>query len=368
MDVILNHMASLGREGVGTDGSYFNSNKYSFPAVPYTKTDFNPYCELKFHNDTDMTRNCYYDGLTDLNQKNEFVRDILAAFLNKLIDIGVAGFRLVAAKHMWPADITAIQSKVKDLPEGGRPFFYHEVLEQNDNSINATEYTPLGYVTEFRYCQTLKWGIDNFGQLKDVVDYGLGMLHSENALVFVDNHDTQRSQGVGSALLTHKTPKEYKMAVAFLLANDYGFTRVMSSYSFSDLDSGPPHDANYSTKDVTVNSNGTCGDGWVCEHRWRAISNMVVFRNAVVGTSKQEWYQEGDVVAFARGNKGFFVVAKNGHMNATLHTGLPAGDYCNLITDCATQITVDGNGNATILINDNDEPIVAFIVGMFFFL
>ena len=363
MDVILNHMAGLKRQGTGTAGSHFNSDNYDFPGVPYTKIHFNPFCELNAWNDANMIRNCYLVGLTDLKQSNEYVRNTIAGFLNKLIDLGVAGFRLDAAKHMWPADITAIQNKVKDMPEGGRPFFYHEVIDQSNGPIRVTEYTPLGYVTEFRYSQKIKWAIDNFGQLHSVVDYGWGMTDSAHAFVFVDNHDTQRDGG--GQYLTHKKPKEYKMGVAFLLANDYGFTRVMSSYYFNDRDAGPPHNADYSAKDVTINSDGTCGNGWVCEHRWRPIGNMVAFRNAVAGTSKQNWYRQGDVVAFARGNKGFFAMAKNGHMDATLQTGLPAGQYCDLITDCASKITVDGSGNAHIIINNQDEPVVAFIVGMF---
>ena len=35
--------------------------------------------------------------------------------MNKLIDIGVAGFRIDAAKHMWPGDLQAIFGKLKDV-------------------------------------------------------------------------------------------------------------------------------------------------------------------------------------------------------------------------------------------------------------
>ena len=363
VDVVLNHMAGLHRQGTGTAGSPFNSDNYDFPGVPYTKIHFNPYCGLTSYNDTNILRDCHLLDLTDLNQRNEYVRNTIAAFLNKLIDFGVAGFRIDAAKHMWPTDITAIQNKVKDMPEGGRPLFYHEVIDLNDGPINVTQYTPLGYVTEFRYCQKIKLGIQSFGQLRNVLDYGQGMADSAHALVFVDNHDSQRSHWAGGSVLTYKTPKEYKMGVAFLLANDYGFARIMSSYYFNDTEAGPPHKADYSAKDVKINSDGTCGNGWVCEHRWRSIGNMVAFRNAVVGTSKQYWYQQGDVVAFARGSKGFFAMAKNGHLNTTFQTSLPAGQYCNLITDCSSKITVDGSGDAHIVIDNNDDPIVAFTTG-----
>lgn len=55
--------------------------------------------------------------------------------MNKLVDIGVAGFRVDAAKHMWPADLKAIYDSVKNLntahgfTEGARPFIYQEVID-----------------------------------------------------------------------------------------------------------------------------------------------------------------------------------------------------------------------------------------------
>ena len=78
----------------------------------------------------------------------------------------------------------------------------------------------------------------------------------------------------------------------------------MSSYSFGDIfDQGPPHNADYSTADVPINTDGSCGGGWVCEHRWPSIRGMPLFRNAVAGTDIQNYYNQNDVVAFSRGNK-----------------------------------------------------------------
>jgi alpha-amylase len=73
------------------------------------------------------------------------------------------------------------------------------------------------------------------------------------------------------------------MAVAFMLAYPFGYPRVMSSFFFNDTDQGPPHYDNGTILSPTIN-NGTCGNGWVCEHRWRQIYNMVAFRNVVAGS------------------------------------------------------------------------------------
>lgn len=35
--------------------------------------------------------------------------------MNRLIDLGVAGFRIDAAKHMWPGDMQVVFGKLKNL-------------------------------------------------------------------------------------------------------------------------------------------------------------------------------------------------------------------------------------------------------------
>lgn len=54
-------------------------------------------------------------GLPDLATGNEYVRERLIHYLNNLISLGVAGFRIDAAKHIWPADIDYIVKKIKNL-------------------------------------------------------------------------------------------------------------------------------------------------------------------------------------------------------------------------------------------------------------
>jgi hypothetical protein len=44
-----------------------------------------------------------------------------------------------------------VQGKVKDLPEGGRPLFFHEVIDMGGEAIKAQEYFGVGKTIEFRY-------------------------------------------------------------------------------------------------------------------------------------------------------------------------------------------------------------------------
>ncbi len=98
------------------------------------------------------------------------------------------------------------------------------------------------------------------------------MLESQYAFVFVDNHDNQRGHGGGGNVITHQSPREYTMAVTMALAQDYGYVRIMSSYYFESGDDGPPMNEDWTTANVPINDDGSCGGGWVCEHRWRAIT------------------------------------------------------------------------------------------------
>lgn len=50
----------------------------------------------------------------------------------------------------------------------------------------------------------------------------------------------------------------------------------------------------------------TCGNGWVCEHRWRQIYSMVMFRNVVADAPMTNWWDNGsNQIAFCRQGRGF---------------------------------------------------------------
>ena len=50
---------------------------------------------------------------------------------------------------------------------------------------------------------------------------------------------------IAGDVLTHENLRDYKQAVAYTLAQDYGFTRIMSSYLFTNTDQGPPNNGGY---------------------------------------------------------------------------------------------------------------------------
>lgn len=62
---------------------------------------------------------------------------MIAGYFNHLVDLGVAGFRVDASKHIWPEDLAAILALLKDTQFGGKPFFAHEVIDMGDGAIRV---------------------------------------------------------------------------------------------------------------------------------------------------------------------------------------------------------------------------------------
>lgn len=400
VDTVINHMTGEWNPAVGTAGSTADTANKNYPAVPYSSLDFHATCAIEDYNNAEQVRNCELVGLKDLDQSKDYVRGKMLEFMNHLIDLGVAGFRVDAAKHMWPADLSAIYGGLKNLntdfgfPAGARPFIYQEVIDlgntyyisfhtitkQNHKllggeAISNSEYTPLAAVTEFRFSANIGRvfrGQDKLTYLENWGE-GWGYIASGDALVFVDNHDNQRGHGAGgSTILTFKDPKQYKMASAFMLSHPYGITRVMSSFAFdTNTDQGPPMDGNENIVSPGINADNSCSNGWVCEHRWRQIANMIGFKNAVKGTDIQNWWSNGDQqIAFCRGDKGFIAFTNGGDINQSLQTCLPAGTYCDIISgdlkngSCTGKsVTVGADGTANIsLMASEDDGVLAIHV------
>lgn len=389
VDAVINHMGAV--SGVGSAGTPFNAGSKDFPGVPYSSLDFNDNkCKtasgnIENYGDVNQVRNCKLVGLPDLALEKDYVRQKVADYMNALIDIGVAGFRVDAAKHMWPGDMDAIFKRLKNVRsdvfgEGKRPFIYQEVIDLGGEPIKNTDYTYLGRVTEFKYGKFLsevvlkKNGqkmiyLKNFGT-------GWGMIPSDDSVAFIDNHDNQRGHGGGGEILTYKNSRPYKIANAFMSAWNYGFTQVMSSYDFplSQDWLGPPTNGNGDTKDVIVNADDTCGNGWICEHRWRQIYNMVGFKNAAGFEPVMRWWDNGNnQIAFSRGSKAFIAINNdNYNMDVTLQTGLEGGRYCDIISgnkingSCTGKtLTVNSDGSMRVTIGGSDEdPMVAIHVGV----
>ena len=99
-DAVINHMTGKWSKAKGTGGSDFDSDTLNYPAVPYSRADFNGGKEcltksgkIEDYRDVQQVRNCKLTGLNDLKQGSTYVRGKIVEYLNKLVSYGVAGFR-----------------------------------------------------------------------------------------------------------------------------------------------------------------------------------------------------------------------------------------------------------------------------------
>jgi alpha-amylase len=320
VDAVINHMAH--GSGTGTAGSSYGDKSYPI----YSPQDFHQTCPITDYQNRWEVQNCELVGLPDLATEAGYVQDTLAAYLNDLVNIGVAGFRLDASKHMPAADIASILSKVN-----GTPLVFQEVIDQGFETITASEYTGNGLVTEFKYSVEIG-NVFREGQLSWLSSFGeaWGFLPSYQAVVFVDNHDNQRGHGGAGNVITFEDGRLYDLANVFMLAYPYGYPKVMSSYDFhGDTDAGNPG--------VPVHNSGQLecfADKWQCEHRWSYIAGGVDFRNNTSGDwSVSNWWDNGNnQIAFSRGSEGFVAINKESfNLTQNLYTGLAEGTYCNVL-------------------------------------
>ncbi len=372
VDAVINHMTA----GYGTGRNGTNYNKYNYPGL-YTQSDFHSPCSVNNYQSAANVQDCELVGLADLNTGSTSVQQKIADYLVGLAQLGVAGFRIDAAKHIQPVELNDILTKVNQAASIPLPYYFAEVIDYGGEAVKAHDYFGLGYssggaadITEFKFRgvgdKFLHTGGQYLAQLNpngspgnQFSESAWGIMPSDKAVVFLENHDTQRSGGI-----SYRDGAIYRLANIWMLAQPYGYPSVMSSYSFdittqTGRDVGPPGTAPGCASSLEA---VTTAGQWVCEHRDPAIANMVAFRHAVAGTEQTKWWDNGkNAIAFAREGKGF--VAINAETSSvsypTRPTGLVPGKYCDVLGGgvnstvnphvCAGQpITVDSSGNAII--------------------
>lgn len=354
VDAVINHMTGQNSPGVGWAGSPFEH--YSYPGI-WGPDDFHrctesPSGDIIDYRDAAEVQTCELVNLADLRTGEPRVRERLRAYLDDLLSLGVAGFRIDAAKHMAPEDIAAI---VDGMPAGTR--IYQEVIRGLSEPVQPEQYVTNGHLWEFTYARTVTSMIDS-GRLNPDVVFGPegGSLPSEQAISFVDNHDTERN----GETLSYADGERYALGLAFLLAHPYGTPQLTSGYAFVGRDAGPPlaDDGRVepaSCADAAVEPQPHYEPGaWVCPQRWSSVRGMLAFRAAVGDAPLTDTVEFADsedaalehVSGFGRGAYGF--VAFNAGATAataTFETSLAPGRYTEAVL--GTIIEVDGQGRFT---------------------
>jgi alpha-amylase len=370
VDAVINHMANA--SGTGFAGTNFT--KYSYPGL-YTPTDFhsgldpaNPhYCtdSINNYNDAIQIVNCELGGLPDLATEKASVRRSIADYLNHLIDLGVAGFRIDAAKHIGTADLTAILGLLH--PVNSHPPY---LLSESIGSASDNEpYTALGDVFAWNFQDGLTQVFSGIRTMAALPASEQQIGPAASTVIMVSNHDTEHH---GPSAITYRDPKTYLAANAYLLATPAGKPMLYTGYAFSafDTDAGPatsngdtvaPASCTAATAGAKPQAKYPVGS-FICMQRWSSIQGMIQWHHEVADAPRTNLVNSHNLVAFSRGT-GFFalngnLVTSGQSIKTTVKTGLPKGSYCDVISGGAaaasggkcsgTKVVVQANGTAKI--------------------
>eukprot|EP00435_Cladocopium_sp_Y103_P011270 s325_g2.t3 len=347
VDAVINHVAS--GSGVGIAGSPFGHRTtaiYAQEDFHHNPGDLSTGCSITSYYDKFQVQYCDLEALPDLCTSCPRVQTLVSQYMTNLMQMGVAGFRIDAAKHQDAGELKQLLEQV----QGGIPWLFGEVIYGAGEAVTPEMYLDLGLVTEFRYARQLAPNILAEGKLQYLKTFGesWGFLPGGSAVVFMDNHDTQR----GDATLTYKNGALYTLANVFMLAHSYGYPKVMSSYNFDSHDQGPP--------DVPVHGTGglACFNGaWVCEHRYPEIANMVAWRQAA-GTGAPEAFlssDDGNGAFFCRSSSACVALNRgSGSWLVKVKTTLPAGQYYDVLrainVSACPFVRVEADGSAQLLV------------------
>lgn len=332
--------------GTGMSGAGFGG--FNYPDG-FTGSDFHQYnCSISSYKDAWQVRNCALLGMADIATDNDATQDKIASYLKSLLDMGVYGFRIDAAKHMGYNDIDAIIGKT-EVKAGKRPPVYMEVIGNPDEAedIQPNKYTFIdnSVVTDFTYVDRIKETFDsqNYG---GALSFGL-TLSSDDAEVFVNNHDDEYLRcSAGTCSMPTQNNADYNLAQSWLAVWPKGKVRqIYSGYSFSQHDPAGPIGA------------ARCEGGWLCQHRVPFVLNAPRFARATRGTDVSTKGFEDNVLWFNRGSKGFYAMnTSNSAVTKTFTVQMADGTYCDILgtsnpkdNPCGQDVSVSG-GYVTLTI------------------
>lgn len=331
VDAVINHMTG-NSEGVGTAGTEFAKYEYS---DLYTRDDFHACTQTLDSQIADWTsvaqvQECELLNLADLRTEDESVRAKIVGYLQSLVDLGVTGFRIDAAKHIALADMEAIKAK---LPATIK---YIQEVVPGTPGAEPVDYLGIGDIFGFDLAyQLASIFTQQVAFLPDTSTESPWVTPSNQTVVMVSNHDTERN---GQAL-NYSQPAQFEAATALMLALDYGQPMLYSSFAFDSYDWAPKDengrmlDAKCAQSSAIYFTNHEAGT-WLCQHRMNSVNGMIQFRDETSGKPVTNPQTSDSVLSFERGDIGFFAVNVTtvDQSGVEISTGLADGKYLDFIS------------------------------------
>lgn len=292
IDVVLNHTANE-----------------SFPSSPsatrlveqlgplFTPQDYHPEaCITDYNNPFQVRRNRLCGapgdrGLPDLDHSSPRVLAAQKAFVDKLINLGVDGFRIDAMKHIDPDYFHRLFT-----PEQRKKFyFFGEVITESQHFdrdlapyIQATSFS----FYDFPLRETIQKAFGFGGYLGDLVAPDLVMtkrsLPWNRSVTFVMAHDIPNNDVFRPMIMD---PIDEMLAYGYILGRSEGVP-----YVYSDLGKS--------------NGAGLRDERWAFAHRSPMLGKMLQFHNRVRGALQQNLVANACLVVFTRDQKGLVAINK----------------------------------------------------------
>ena len=311
---------------------------------------------IRDYNDRTQCTHQGVGGLPDVNTENPLFQKYYMQFVNKLIEMGVRGFRYDTAKHIGvhsdPLDTEAgvTENDFWDVATGRKEvlgvslaipydslFVYGEVLQ--DRTVPEAEYAGYFGQTASSYGHVLREVLAK-RSAKDI-DI-ISWYHSaapEYLTTWVESHDTYCNANESAVL----TDAQIRTGWVLLTARQNGiplfYSRPMNStrenYFGDNLLGARGNDEFFHPEVVAVNK----------------------FRQQMDGQTEDiRISEDGEVVAVNRGDKGVAVINFAAESNAVeLATKLPDGEYADTVHGQAFKVE-DG------LLKGNAQPETTYII------
>lgn len=201
----------------------------------------------------------------DIATESSDVQGQIVNCLRTLLNMGVDGFRIDAAKHMPASAPQSIMNAVKSthpLTKAGEPIWVTQEIIP-DGGVTRSDYFSIGTVNEFQFTYAMRdvfrgtngptlssipsimgtWG--HWGHWGGNWGGNWGFMQPQFATIFINNWDTERQDSLNiandtGAINDTAGAKRCDLANIFMLAQGYGEAQPHSGFRFTNKDADRP--------------------------------------------------------------------------------------------------------------------------------
>ncbi|MDH4081874.1 MAG: alpha-amylase family glycosyl hydrolase [Nitrospira sp.] len=321
VDVVFNHTVDV-RELPEPDFIVFENDHITKEKFgQFQPEDFHPRCAIDEQQPTTV-RSCWLsEALADLKTENSHVRTVAKEYIQKLMSLGVDGFRFDAAKHIEPDFFREVLRAAPGL------YAFGEIIESSPDRF--PDVPELDWY-DFPLTKTMRDAFGFGGNLTILKDAAQNKraLSGPKAVTFVRNHDIDRGQaddrgiddsggrstyGVGwDESQKHLNRTDVKLAYSFLLGREDGLP-----YVFVDMSTLPSDQRDDTFDDPDI----------VAAIRFH---NLCLAQPDGSGRRPEIWRIEtANTIGWQRGTDRFMVINKAAEWYpiTNLQTSLQSGTY-----------------------------------------